>query len=218
MQQSYPSFAASVSNLGFQDLVSVNWTREDVTAKRASLEGELANRDGAKFAVIVTLVRESGAWKVYSFRLPGRAATAIADNPFSLMGRATAFNDASNRNLPTTNEVVTLVRETMQQFDTAVKQKNFANFYQYISVAWQSQLSEKRLQRAFQPFIDAGIDLRETQTLDPVFDREPQIDASGLLVINGSFPTQPYKLVFSLKYTYELPKWRLFGLNLNVVK
>jgi hypothetical protein len=34
--------------------------------------------------------------------------------------------------------------------------------------------------------------------------------------MEGYYPTQPLKVNFKLKYIYEHPAWKLFGINVNV--
>ena len=86
----------------------------------------------------------------------------------------------------------------------------------------------KQLQHAFQPFIDKKVNLGALRTLAPIFDTPPVIDPEGLLIVLGHYPSQPYtgegnpsgsfKVYFSLRYTYELPKWKLLGIDVQLTK
>ncbi len=216
-QQSYGNFDATVKDLGLAE-VGADWTRRVINEKEAALEGEATNKSGKKLPVSVKLVQESGDWKIYSLNAGGHGNITPTENKFSLVGKGAAFTDAFNKDLPTQAEIVALVRESLLKFNEAIQKKSFADFYDYVAVSWQSQLSEKRLQRAFQPFIDAQVNLADVAKVEPVFDQQPQVNSEGLLVANGYFPTQPYRVVFTLKYTYELPKWKLFGIDVNLVK
>ena len=43
------------------------------------------------------------------------------------------------------------------------------------------------------------------------------LEGEGLLVVAGMFPTQPYRVAFSFKYMYEVPRWKLFGIDVNLL-
>ena len=49
-------------------------------------------------------------------------------------------------------------------------------------------------------------------------DGPPVINTEGVLVINGHFHTAPYQVYFNMKFMYELPRWKLFGLDVNLQK
>jgi hypothetical protein len=49
-------------------------------------------------------------------------------------------------------------------------------------------------------------------------DPPPRIDSEGLLIVSGSYPSKPLRVAFSLKYYYDMPDWRVFGMNVNLYK
>ena len=216
-QQSFDSFQANLSELGLLDFTSIEWTRRVLHEDDASLDGVVTTARGQKVPVAVSLIRESGEWKLYSLHTPGRGNAAPSENRFSLVGKGAGFNDMFNKNVPPQKEIVGLVRDTFRQFGEALAQKDFPDFYNSIALAWQSQISERNFERTFQPFLDSKIDLRGLAQLDPVFDGRPQITPEGVLAVNGSFPSKP-RVVFALKYVYEMPSWKLFGISVNVLK
>jgi hypothetical protein len=100
-----------------------------------------------------------------------------------------------------------------------VQQKNFTDFHGYLAMAWQSQISVNRIQRTFAGFLEkqeAGMD--EIRQAGIIFDQKPQLNSEGVLVVAGHCQAKPYNIVFSLQYIYELPKWRLFGININYLQ
>ena len=110
-------------------------------------------------------------------------------------------------------------------FNDAVQRRSFAQFYNNVSYSWQQQLTLHQLQRAFQPFIDKKVNLGALRTLQPVFDSPPSVDADGILMVMGHYPPQPYvgkegtfKVYFTLRYTYELPKWKLLGIDVQLTR
>jgi hypothetical protein len=73
------------------------------------------------------------------------------------------------------------------------------------------------LKNHFQGFIDQKIDLSPLAILQPVYDRPPQIDAEGLLDLDGHFDTLEYRVNFAFEYAYELPWWKLYGLDVSLL-
>ena len=124
---------------------------------------------GTEFPLVVTLVEETGAWRVFSIHSPPDEKTGIAENRFTLVGKAPDLNTGLSRPAPPLNEIRVLVRETMLRFSDAIAAKSFDAFYDSVSDAWQTgsltkgeyQLTKGQLQRAFQPFIDRRVDLGE---------------------------------------------------------
>jgi len=80
----------------------------------------------------------------------------------------------------------------------------------------QKEIGASKLQRAFQPFIDQQIDLSAIKMLEPKFDAPARVNTDGLLFVSGEFPSKPYRVIFSLKFMYELPKWKVFGLDVTM--
>jgi hypothetical protein len=68
----------------------------------------------------------------------------------------------------------------------------------------------------FQSFIDKKINISSIAKLDPTFDGTPAVNEDGFLALKGSYPTQPSKLLFQLKYAYEDDSWKLVGINVEV--
>lgn len=215
-QQSFKNFEGIVTELGLVNYSSLTWKSMKVDANEAKLEGEVVTGDGEKIAVTLTLVKERGTWKVYGLQTPSTAFPK--ENRFSLVGKGAAFSDVFNKEIPPENQIREIVRDTLVRFNDAIHKKDFSDFYKSLSVSWQSQLSEKRLQRAFQPFIDAGVNISGVKDVEPEFDQPPKINSEGLLVASGRSPTKPYSVVFSLKFIYELPNWKLFGIDVNLEK
>jgi hypothetical protein len=120
--------------------------------------------------------------------------------------------------MPEEKEIKRMTDEALMMFHSAIKQKSFEDFYEWTSQAWQDQLTLAKLQRAFQPFIDMNIDLSGVQKESPIFDVPPVITTEGLLVLEGHYPTKPNETAFLLKFIYESPRWRIFGMSVNIRK
>jgi hypothetical protein len=74
------------------------------------------------------------------------------------------------------------------------------------------------LKTHFQGFTTMKIDLSALAGMPPVFDRAPLIAEDGLLELYGRFDLPQFRVNFSLQYAYELPRWKLFGIDVNLTK
>jgi hypothetical protein len=217
-QASFEGFEATLADLGLRNFVSCTWTRKVIKNDDAKLDGEIVKATNAKVLVALELVREGGAWKLYSLRTPQKEDLVFTENKFSLLGRTVAFADEATRPVPGEAELQQMVKEAMLKFNAAVQMQNFSEFYNYVSVAWQSQLLERQLKRAFQGFIDARMDIGQVRDAVAVFEEPPALNSKGILTVKGYYPTEPLRVTFLLKFIYELPKWRLFGVEVSVIQ
>jgi hypothetical protein len=191
--------------------------------------------------LVVTLIQEDGAWRVFALKSPRDPQTGLVQNRFSIVGRGPEFVEPIDRQpVPDEAAVKALVLEALLRFNAAVQEKSFLGFFEKCSLAWQDQLvtgevlpgtprtmrraltdaqkeiGAAKLQRAFQPFIDQQIDLSAIEKIEPTFDAPARVTTDGLLVVSGEFPTKPYRVIFGLKFMYELPKWKVFGLDVTL--
>lgn len=225
-QRSSAVFAAGAKDMGLTDYASGEWGTPEREGHSCNIPVKVKTREGKEFPLIITLVEETGAWRVFSIHSPPDEKTGIAENRFTLVGKAPDLNTGLSRPPPPLNEIRQLVRETLLQFNAAIAAKSFSEFYDSVSLAWQTgsltngeyQLTQGQLERAFQPFIDRKIDISEIGKLDPVFETPPAVNSEGLLIVAGYYVGETRKIQFALKYIYELPSWKLFGLDVNLLK
>ncbi|RYD63408.1 MAG: hypothetical protein EOP84_33670 [Verrucomicrobiaceae bacterium] len=211
-------FEQAAKEQGLISAQGVELERLDSDEKMTKFNAVVNTAKGEKQAYILTLQKESGDWKVFSLKTPRSPETGLREHQFSLVGKGAAFNDALSQPMPDEATIKQLVGETLGMFNNAVTGKSFTEFYGNVSAAWQAQLTERQLERAFQPFVDQGVNLSGALKLEPVLDPPPQITTEGLLVVAGHYPSKPYHVEFALKYIYELPSWKLFGIDVNLRK
>jgi hypothetical protein len=216
IQQSEKAFAQTVQEMGLTNQDSIEWQAPEILGHEATVRLTSTTKDGRKLSFIVTLVDESGAWRVHSLRSPKPMAGSRTENRFTLVGKGAAFSDAQSQRQPDEKEINEMILRTLQKFDDAIQQKSFTDFYDDVAVAWQKQLTVGQLERAFRPFIDAGVRFGGLTEAEMQLDGPPAINTEGVLVINGHFHTAPYQVYFSMKFIYELPHWKLFGLDVNL--
>jgi G:T/U-mismatch repair DNA glycosylase len=122
----------------------------------------------------------------------------------------------SNTQIPPEEQLKQLVQKTMLDFALAIKARDFTGFYFNISKLWQSQTTKEELANIFKSFSDQNIDLTVLQELNPIFTKDPQLTDEGVLVLQGNYSTTPFIVSFTLKYIYEKPEWKLFGINVKI--
>jgi hypothetical protein len=217
-QRSAAVFAAAAKDMGLSEYAAGEWEKPERDGRSVTIRVKIKTRAGTAIPLIVTMVDETGAWRVFSLRSPPSRETGLSENHFSLVGKAPTFADAVTKPVPPENEIRQLVRENLLRFNEAINSKSFDAFYDSVATHWQDQLTKGQLQRAFQPFIDRNINVAPIEKATPVFDMTPAVNSEGLLIVNGHYDTQPYRIQFAMKFFYELPVWKLFGLDVNLVK
>ena len=217
-EQSAQEFEVTVREMGLPG-------SKIIRAESPAMKGEAAKwsivvgaASGAEMPLNVTLVRERGAWRVFSIRSPRNIETGLSENPFTRIGTTLATVSAVDRPVPDEQTIRAMATETMLQFSDAIQQKSFEDFYEVVAHAWQRQLTLGMLTRTFQGFIDQRTNLASIQGLEATLNHPPRIDSEGLLVVSGSYPAKPYRVAFALKFFYEMPNWRVFGLDVSLHK
>ncbi len=207
----FEKFERSIVDARLDQYASATWRRLPLgTGNEERLQGEIVSREGQTMPFTLSMVREAGRWRVFSvvseergsvFRSPGESA-----EPQPVPTQT-----------PTEQQARALVLDTLLRFNEAVQIRFFGPFYQQISTAWQNQTSPEDLYRAFNAFVENRISFGSMARSEPRFDGAPQISPEGLLTLNGDCPTESYIVRFSMRYLYERGKWRLFGIDLNLL-
>lgn len=216
-QQSLRAFETTVKEQGLSAFSKAQWEAPQIEGRTARIRGEVSDPTTPNSALLVILEQESGVWRIFSIRKP-RSAAGLSVNLFGAPPRGGGFTEAVDQPIPDEAAMRRLTRETLLKFNAAVQEKSFAGFHGEVSKAWQKQVSAGDLQRAFQAFINTEVDIGGIRDVEPVFNRPPRITSDGLLLVTGLFPTTPHYVVFTLRFTYELPAWKLFGIDVNLQK
>lgn len=145
-------------------------------------------------------VQEKSAWKLLGINVK---AVPFAENTGPV---------------PSEEEAKRLALDSLLVFNKAVQEKNFDGLYAQTAKLWQAQTTPAKLAAIFQPLILIGSDLSPIAKMEPVFDPKPALNENSLLVLKGSYPAQPGKVSFELKYVYEEQSWKLVGINVNLKK
>jgi hypothetical protein len=141
-----------------------------------------------------------------------------AGSAWKLMGinvQAVPFVESTGE-VPSAGELKTLVLDSLLAFNVALQTKSFDDFYSHIAKLWQKETSPDKLLEIFQSFVDKDVNIAAIDKLEPTFAGTPAVNEDGLLVIKGSYPTQPSRVYFQLKYADEDGSWKLVGINVQV--
>lgn len=214
--QSAQEFEASAREMG---LIGSSITKAEppaIARNAAKIGVTVRAADGRDFPLIVTLSRERGAWRVFSVKSPMNIETGLSENRFTRIGKSVETCSPLDRPMPDERTARAMATETLLQFNDAIQQRSFEDFYEGVARAWQRQLTLGMLTRTFQGFIDQRTNLAAIRDLEVVLNQPPHIDSDGLLIVSGSYAAKPHRVRFSLKFFYEVPNWRVFGLDVNL--
>jgi hypothetical protein len=226
--QTYEAFLSNAQELGLIGAQPPVWTGSDVAESDASMEGQITPQTGTPIHVTVTLTKEGEGWKLFSLKTDTTPGTGETENRFTVLGKGTGFNDVYHQPMPTPAELDLLVHDTLAKFNNAVMTGDFALFYKSISQQWKegkretgedaAGVTENMLKNHFQGFIDKKIDISGVAGAPAVFDRPPIINQDGLLVLNGHIDLPQFRVNFAMEYAYEIPRWKLFGINMSLTR
>jgi hypothetical protein len=118
--------------------------------------------------------------------------------------------------IPPMYELRIMTNNAVMALAVAINRNDFSGFYDSISRLWQSQTSKYELREIFKEFIKKNIDLTIIENKTPIYKEKPYLDKNELLVLEGYYSTKPYTVNFRLKYIYEYPVWKLFGIYINI--
>lgn|GEM_PF-2970307 len=177
-------------------------------SNRSRIRGTLLDLGGQDVKFTVDMVREQGDWKVNAF----------VDDARSGVGPGAWF-----KQIPLRDDLHELTGETIALFRAAVEAGNMESFYDYMSDSFTIGITLERLQQAYQPYVDADVDLMGIQDLVPVylelpiftdvsigFDPDDFEVIQDVMVLEGYYPLEPLPVPFKFSYVYEHPDWKLF--------
>jgi hypothetical protein len=176
----------------------------------------------------------------------------IARSSDTEMERTLAFVDPVAKTLPTERQLQQLVETTLMDFNKAIQKADFTEFFASVSDRWKyrgkdpralsysgtdsrrlqesdpmntaQRLTIEALKSAFQPFVEAKIDLSPLKGKPMTLDEPARLTSDGVLtmgghykefVFQGGFPPQPRRMTFKVEYVFEGSSWKLFGITVN---
>ena len=123
---------------------------------------------------------------------------------------------------PAEDQLRPLVTDALLEFNDAIQKKDFTRFRGTASKILGQKLSADDMLKAFDDFVKKDVNIEGIRDLAPEFDAPPTVDENGVLIVNGHYPTTPYKVLFTLKYLSERQggkdQWKIVGLSVDVKK
>lgn len=216
-QQTRREFEARVRELGLAECTLAKVDAPAIDRSVAKQSVEIRTGSGAQALLFLTLTRERDRWRIFAVKAPVNIETGLSENYFTHLGKSIEATSIQEQPVPDERAVLAMAKETMLRFHDAIQQRSFEDFYEGVARSWQRQLTLGMLTRTFQGFIDQRTNLIAIKDLDAVLKHPPRIDSEGLLVVAGTYATQPHRIDFELKYFYEMPDWRPFGVTLRML-
>lgn len=241
-QQSPTFFETMLHQLGLDSIENATYGPPEARSDGAVMrvQAEFQTKRTGKVPLVVSLVHDDGEWRVLSLRSPRQRLTNIVQDRFTMVGTPPVFIDPTQEHEPASAaEGRKLAHASLLAFNEAVQRKSFEEFFDQCAMRWQDQLARPgrpqampgrkrdplspkerelgaaRLKHAFEAFVEQGVNIGGIAEMEPVLDRDPWVNTDGMLVVSGYYPTKPYRVLFSLRYWYELPLWRLFGIDVK---
>lgn len=143
--------------------------------------------------------------------------------PFPSDNDSASSDAPTNSDAPTKSEVESLVKETMAEFATAVRDEDFSEFHANSSQEFQASYTPDYLKTVFQTYLDnKNVVLPVLNSVDnasaafsegPIVRQEKGLD---ILVANGSFPTRPRKAQFETEYKMQDGAWKIMKFKIKM--
>jgi hypothetical protein len=150
--------------------------------------------------------------------------TTKSSTPFSTdrpPTTSTSKADASRGTVPADDELQDMTHTALTDFNNAVQQGDFTDFYATISKAWQKQTTPETFNQGFKEFIDKKVDISKSNSMDASFSPEPSVEKKGgtsVLNVQGRYETSPLPVKFKLTYIPEGKQWKLFGIEVDTTR
>ena len=169
---------------------------------RLILKGYYPTRP-SRLSFTIKFIRQESEWKLFGIDVfleetPGSSSSA-----------------ADKKEIPSEDQLVALTNRSMMLLAQAISRDDFSDFYGSIATVWQQQITKDKLREQMVSFIEKKIPLTIIEGVSPVFSEKPFFDKDGLLIVNGQYPTKPYRVEFRLDFVNEESQWKLLGFNVN---
>ncbi len=120
--------------------------------------------------------------------------------------------------LPTERRLEALVKTSLLSFNDANVTGNYTVFHAKLSKPFRQQFPPEKLKETFKEFADKNIDIDIIAAMKPSYDPAPLIDDYGKLMVKGSFPTEPARVVFELDFILSDGEWKLVRINVKTTR
>lgn len=122
--------------------------------------------------------------------------------------------------MPSASKLQEMTKTVLLDFNDAVQDADFSDFYSKICAPWQKQITAKEMEEVFKGFIDKKIDISNIKPLDAVFSAKPEIRTElgyKTLVLQGHYATTPNKVKFLLHFIDDNGEWKLSRIEVSTL-
>ena len=175
---------------------AVSWKDKNVTNNIARINGDITTNSKHKVSVQLVLFNEKDIWKIYSIK-------KVRTNKLT-----------TNLLMPNDENIISMVKQTMQHFYTSIKQQDMQTFYDSFSAYWKQQITTEELEKTYAELYKKAEKYGYLQNQKPEIDFQ-SIIKDDLLLISGSYKGNKANLYFSQKYIYEICKWKLLSFEFD---
>ena len=125
--------------------------------------------------------------------------------------------------VPSNAAIQSLLKASLLDFENSIRAEDFTILRDNSSEDFKATFTVEQLKSIFQTFLDkkdlilpslSGVS-RTTATFSPA----PYVRTEKgyqILVLNGAFPTRPYKVLFENEYELENGKWKLLKIRVRL--
>lgn len=133
---------------------------------------------------------------------------------FALMLGASVAQ-AQNK-VPSDRPLEALVKSSLLTLNDANVTGNYSVLHAKLSKPFRQQFSPEKLKETFKEFGQGNADFDIIAAMKPAYDPAPVVDGDGKLVVKGSFPTEPSRLLFELEFIPSDGEWKLIRIHVKL--
>ena len=194
----------------FDEVKETQWGNRQIEGNLGELEGSLITKDGSAIPIKLKFVKADDNWQIYAITKP---QSGINPSESNAKKSGNSSSKVISMHIPSKEEAVTLLTDTMQHFTYSIKAKNMQEFYESASALWKKHTNVEEMNKAFGSVIDSNIDFT------PLIDVKPKIEKinispKGILDIKATYDGKIVNIdnaVIEVEAAYiqENGKWKL---------
>jgi hypothetical protein len=129
-----------------------------------------------------------------------------------------SFAPAFAVDIPSDDDQDVLIRSTLMTFNDANMTNNYAVLYAKASKQFQTQITQEKMQAAFEAFRKNELYFEDVVTADYDSYEKAVIDGEGALVLAGVFKTDDMQVKYRIRYVQNNKLWKLLGINVDATR
>ncbi len=127
-----------------------------------------------------------------------------------------AFAVQAQNKVPPDRVLEALVKASLLSLNDANVTGNYAVLHAKLSKPFREQFPPEKLKETFKEFSRGNADFDIIAAMKPTYDPPPVVDGDGKLVVKGSFPTEPSRLLFELEFIPSDGEWKLIRIHVKL--